>query len=370
MRTVYINGKFTAQPTTGVQRVSASLIQAMDDHLLNFGGAAHTRWVLLCPANGAAPALKQIEVRHVGWRLPSLHLWEQVALPLAARGGLLLNLSGSAPALKRSQVCTFHDAAVFDRPEAYTAAFVAWYRFLFRRLSRAARLVITVSEFSKQRLTAHLGLPAERIAVVRSGAEHLLPVTEDASILARLGLVGEPYFLAVGSSNPIKNHAALVEAFSALREGCAARLVIVGGVHGAVFAGAPPTQVGHRILRAGAVNDAQLKALYRHAQGLLFPSTYEGYGLPPLEAMSFGCPVIASRAAAIPEVCGDAALYVDPHSVTDMTAAIERLIGDPSLCERLRRSGAERIKLLTWPNAARALFAHLHAAGLTEAAAL
>jgi glycosyltransferase involved in cell wall biosynthesis len=376
MKTVYLNGKFTAQATTGVQRVSANLIQALDAELAAVKNPA-TRWVLLCPAQGVLPDLKQIQVRRVGLHLRSLNLWEQCVLPWAARGGLLLNLSGSAPAFKRLQVCTFHDAAVFDRPDAYTRVFATWYRFLFKRLGRMAALIITVSEFSKQRLMLHLQLPENRVQVVRNGAEHLQAALADHSLFERLKLANQPYFLAVGSNNPTKNHATLVQAFKALRPDMNAVLVIVGGNHQAVFASVnsahhehatphAPRQVLPRVLHIDAAPDGQLKVLFQHARALVFPSTYEGYGLPPLEAMSLGCAVLASRMAAIPEVCADAALYFDPVRAADITASLERFLSDPGIGATLCARGAERIKALTWPNAARALLSHLHAAGLID----
>jgi glycosyltransferase involved in cell wall biosynthesis len=347
---IYINGKFTAQATTGVQRVGLQLVRALDAQLAQ----STNRWVLLCPVQGVAPSLQHIEVRYVGPRLRNLHGWEQGMLPWAARNGLLLNLSGSAPALKRQQVCLFHDAAVFDHPEAYTSAFVAWYRAMFKLQARLARRVLTVSEFSKQRLMHHLALPEHRIGVVRNGAEQLLNVVQDDTVLTRLGLTHQPYLLAVGSRNPTKNQAALVAAFNAVRADLPVQLVIVGSCNGAVFTNTATPQ-GARIHYAADVTDGQLKALYRHAQALVFPSIYEGCGLPPLEAMSLGCPVLAARAAAIPEMCADAALYFDPLRVADITAAIERFITEPGLAQHLRERGSARMRTLTWEATARTL---------------
>ena len=367
LKTVYINGKFTAQRTTGVQRVADNLLAALDEHL-GQGAGSGTHWVLLCPPAASRPGLRHIEVRQVGTASLGLHLWEQLVLPMVSRRGALLNLSGSAPALKKLQACLFHDAAVFDHPEAYTPLFSAWYRFLFRRLSKVARLVITVSEFSKRRLAHHLGLAGDRIALVHSGAGHLSKVEADLSVVDALGLRRGRFFVAVGSANPNKNHRALIEAFGALPSEEGVRLVIVGGGQGTVFAGEARAHGDDRIVRTGPIDDAQLKGLYQHAVGLVFPSLYEGYGLPPLEAMSCGCPVIASSAAAIPEVCADAALYVDPRSVSEITAAMKRLLAEPRLREQLRRNGTRRVDELSWSAAARELLSHLDAVRLTEAA--
>ena len=135
---IYLNGKFTAQRTTGVQRVAAQLVQALDARV-------DGRWVLLCPPHGRLPQLRRIEARTVGLTGLPTTLWEQGVLPWAARDGVLLNLAGAAPAFARRQVCMLHDAAVFDHPEAYTRRFVGWYRWLFRRVGRQALALLTVS---------------------------------------------------------------------------------------------------------------------------------------------------------------------------------------------------------------------------------
>ncbi|MBA2723174.1 MAG: glycosyltransferase family 4 protein, partial [Methylibium sp.] len=266
--------------------------------------------------------------------------------------------------------CTFHDAAVFDRPDAYTAAFSAWYRYAFRRLARSALLVLTVSAFSKERLAEALPAARGRLAVVANGAEHLVRLAADLSVLGRLGLERQGYLLAVGSANPTKNFAALAQAFSALAARGALRLVFVGAARRTVFAAAGPRGAADpRIVYAGAVTDAELKALYANALALVFPSTYEGFGLPPLEAMSCGCPVAASNAAAVPEVCGDAALYFDPRSPAAIGAAVQRMVDEPALRDLLRERGRLRVAAFTWDKAAGALLAALSERGLIAAPA-
>jgi glycosyltransferase involved in cell wall biosynthesis len=351
---MYLNGKFVAQRTTGVQRAAACLVAAIDG-LLPEGAD----WVLLCPPGHAAPALNTIRVHAVGWPGQSLHLWEQFSLPLAARHGRLVSLAGSAPLLARRASAMIHDAAVFDRPEAYAPLFRTWYRFLFRRLARRGTQLLTVSAFSRRRLARALGVEEDRIAVVPEGSDHLAGVAPDERVLARLGLRSGDFLLAVASDNATKNLPALVAAFGRGGAALPSRLVVAGGRNERVFADAQGQADPPGVVRAGPVSDGELKALYGHATALMFPSTYEGFGLPPLEAMTCDCPVAAADAAAIPEVCGDAALYFDPASVEAMTASMERLGNDASLRESLRSRGRERAASFRWSDAARTLLATL-----------
>lgn len=360
MQTIFINGKFTAQRITGVQRLALGLVKALDVFLQDIGNT--DRWILVCPVGGNPPQLTRIEVRFAGLVAGGLHAWEQFVLPAVTFGRPLLNLAGPAPWLKARQACIIPDAAVFDFPQAYTFVYRTWYRLLFRRLSRSAQLLLTISEFSRQRLILVLGLHAARIQRVYCAASHMLSVEPDYTILDRLNLRDGKYLLAVGSMNPTKNLPALVTAFRELTLP-GLRLVLVGGTNSAVFsAELLGAYDDPRIVRTGAISDGQLSALYQYARAFVFPSLYEGFGIPPLEAMSLGCPVAASRVSSIPEICGDAALYFDPLDNRDMSQTLESMLTEDTLRETLRQRGLARVELFTWELAARQLYAHLLAA--------
>ena len=346
-----INGRFMMQPTTGVQRVARELLAALDRRLQ--GADVVPSFALLLPPGAPQPALGAMPSRRVpGPRHP--HLWEQWALPRAVGEGRLLNLCGAAPAFGAvDQACLLHDAAVFDHPEAYTGTFVRWYRWMFRRLARSPARLITVSNFSRSRLALALGVPASRIAVVPLAADHMHRADTNPQALHRHGLTNGPFLLAVGSANPTKRQDLIVRAWRRLGRSDA-RLVIAGGTNPAIFE-ASAHHVAEGVLRTGQVDDATLKALYGAAAGLVFPSSYEGFGLPPLEAMACGCPVVVSRAEALQEVCGDAALSVPVDDERALAEAMHALLDDQTLRASLRDRGRDRAATFTWDASAQAL---------------
>jgi len=286
-------------------------------------------------------------------------LWEQLELPRATRGAFLVNLGNTAPLLQgRRQAVVIHDAGVFDTPESYAATFRLWYRVMQKRLARAGALLLTVSEFSRGRIAECLGVERARIGVLPEGGEHMLRAPADAALLARHGLAPGRFALAVGNPVAHKNLAALGAAAALLAQH-GMLLAAAGSADPGVYssAGAPADSV--RSL--GRVTDAELRALYESALCLVFPSRYEGFGLPPLEAMTCGCPVIAARAGAVPEVCGRAAIWFEPGDSAGLAAALARLLQEPGLAAGLRMAGRERAARFTWDGAARALLRHLEA---------
>jgi glycosyltransferase involved in cell wall biosynthesis len=342
-----INGRFLAQGLTGVQRFAREVTLAADALAAE---GAFPRARLLAPPGAALPGLRGLAALHVGTR--GGQLWEQAQLPRAAGRDWLLSLGNTAPLARRGrQTVVIHDAGAFDTPESYGLAFRSWYRLLHHALHRLGAHIVTVSGFSRDRLAAALGAEPARIAVMPEGAEHILREPADASVLARHRLEAGRYLLTVGSRAAHKNLGALGEAASF----CAARgltLAAVGAADPAVFRNAPGTPGG---VALGRVSDAELRALYEGAAALVFPSRYEGFGLPPVEAMACGCPVIAARAGAVPEIVGEAALLFDADAPETLTAAIARLLDAPDVAPGLRAAGLARARLYTWRNAALAL---------------
>lgn len=354
MKKIYINARFLTQPVTGVQRYAIELVRALD-RLIDCGAIDKTKYsfLLLAPRNTQnEPGLTHIPFRHAG-RLKG-HLWEQFELPFYAQDGLLVNLCNTGPLRHSSQVAVIHDAAVFAYPQAFSVAFRTWYRILLPRLGKAARKVITVSSFAKKELVDYYGIPADKIHVVYPGKEQIYNVSPDCSILHKSNLVGRNYILAVSSIDPRKNFGAVVKAME-LVAGNDYEFVVAGGANPKVF-NAPGAPLPDTVRHLGYVSDGELRALYEHAACFVFPSFYEGFGLPPLEAMACGCPVIVSSAASLPEVCGDAALYCDPGCPADIAAKIGQLMADQELRLTLRRKGLANAQRFSYNDSAREIF--------------
>lgn len=341
-----INGRFGSQRVTGVQRVAHGLLHALDARS-DLPGS----WQLWSPRGVAWQPLERIEVRMRRFPPGTGHLWEQWVLGAAAMSGArVLNIAGSGPWLGGPQVSWLHDAAVFDHPEAYRGSFVRWYRALFRHRVRRGDLLVTPSEHARERLAFHLRVPRARLRVLPHGADHLDKVAAESGVLERLGLQPGRYWLCVASRNPNKNLPRLMRAHA--RGGGGLPLVLAGAVQPRVFAQDASSAAAAAVLLLPDVQDSALKTLMQGARALLMPSIVEGFGLPALEAMRLDCAVMAARAGALPEVCADAALYVDPASEDSLAGGMERLAQDDVLLARLRAAGRRRAAPFTWARAA------------------
>lgn len=336
--TLAINARFLTQKMSGVQRFAREVVTAL---------AATGHPIRLLAPPGAPDEFAGLPVERIGRR--SGQPWEQFDLPGALAGQHLLNLGNTAPLrVGGAQTLVIHDAGVFDTPESYSFAFRAWYRALHWTLPRRGARIVTVSEFSRARLSLHLGLPAARIGVMAEGGEHALRDPADPAVLAKHGLQPGRFVLAVGTRAAHKNLDALRDAV-ALLAARGMKLAVAGAADASVFRNAGDVDAA---VALGRVSDGELRALYEAALCLIFPSRYEGFGLPPLEAMWCGCPVLAAAAGAVPEVCGDAALWFDAEGPNTPAAALTHLLDDPFLAEHLRLAGRARAATFSWPAAA------------------
>jgi len=285
-------------------------------------------------------------------------VWSQSALPTwcrRTRAGVLLNTLPEGPLLPPvPQVTVVHDVLPLFFPEAFPRQ--RWYfRAFVPRVLRASRHVVAVSAQTRDDLLRVYGLPPDRVTVIPSGVDHrrFTPLLDPRPALLRWGL--RRYFLFVGNLFPHKNLFRLLEAFRAVPGDI--QLVLAGHRDPrylpALERHVELLGVGGRVRFLGYVADAELPALYAGAVALVLPSLYEGFGLPALEAMACGTPVIASTAGGLREAVGDAAVTVDPHDVDGMARAMERMTEDAALQADLRTRGQAHARRFQWQETAR-----------------
>jgi glycosyltransferase involved in cell wall biosynthesis len=278
--------------------------------------------------------------------------WEQAALPALAarrRAALVYSPANLAPVAWPRNVVLLHAVAALRHPEWYSRAYVAWQRLIVPAAARRARAVVTVSEFSRGQIAQTLGLDPDRIAVIAGGVDERFAPEADAGPARRaLGLEERPYVLTLATRYGRKNQGALAGAARRLRdEGI--DLVAAGGERAYMRGEAPVPEV--RAL--GYVDDALLPGLFAGARAFVLASREEGFGLPCLEAMAAGVPVVAADSGALPETCGDAALLVDPGDPEAIADAVARAALDEPRRARMRAPGLARAGALTWDRAAR-----------------
>jgi glycosyltransferase involved in cell wall biosynthesis len=356
-RRYYINGRFLTQKATGVQRFAGEIIKSLDD-MIGRGDIDpdQSSFELLTPPEHVRSLdVKHIAIRRVG--ILSGHRWEQLMLPSRTRDGFLLNLCNTGPLFKHNQLATIHDAGILVRPHDYRLGFRFWYRPMTKRLGKNSRLIITISQFSRQELNRHFGIPLDKIHVVSLSGEHMLAAPPDDTILDDTELEERRYLLAVNAMNTRKNLRAVVEAIKLMRP-VDFKVVVTGSNNDRVFR-KEKLVLTEEFFRVGHVSDSRLRSLYSHASALIYPSLYEGFGLPSLEAMTCGCPALVSDIPAHRETCGDAAYYCDPNNGSDIAEKIKDIMTDSALRNELISKGKARADQFTWQNTAAELFRHL-----------
>lgn len=254
------------------------------------------------------------------------------------------------------------DLAVYRMPQVYRLSRTVWWRLQYRYVRRRAVLYLAISEFTKREIAELFHVPPERIRVVPCACGDGMRRVEDAQQLAalrrRYGLP-EHYVLFVGNANPRKNLARMLEAFDRLAAGTALQqhLVIAGGL-GWKFDRERALQglrCRERVHFLDFIPDAELPALYSAADLFAFPTLYEGFGIPVLEAQACGVPVLTSGTSALPEAAGDGALYADPCDVQSICDGMRRILQDPALAASLVEAGYRNCKRFSWDVSAQAL---------------
>ncbi|CAI0921887.1 Glycogen synthase [Serratia plymuthica] len=338
---LFVNARYLTQELTGVQRfaeqISLSLNDIRDDIIF-----------LSPPGILRKDVAEQLQVKEIGSK--SGHQWEQIELPRFLKNnnsGLLLNLGSTAPVFYNNQIVTHHDVTYKRYPESFSKKFRLFYGFLIPMMLRHSKKLLTVSEFSKKEINNVYGYPIDKIEIIYNAVsdEFKRTVRSDEN---------KPYFLAVSSPNFHKNFHGMLKAFELLGDKYNISLKIIGKTATSFSKQDFSSLINktEKIEFMGRVDDKDMIKLYQNALAFVFPSFYEGFGIPPLEAQSCGCPVISSNMASMPEVLRDSALYFDPYNEQDIASAMEKIILDKKLRSELISRGDANIKRFSWSDSA------------------
>ena len=332
-----VNGRFLTQKPTGVHRYAFEICNQLAEFGVDF-------YVAVPPKIN--PDYK-INFKTVQCGALNGHLWEQISLPkyLKQQGNpLLLSFSGCGPLNYSNQIITIHDVSHERHPEWFSKNYCRFYGYMMPRIGKKAHAIITVSEFSKKEIIETLNLPSEKIHVINCSIPSYHTTEENDFISDNSD---EKYILSVSSMDPRKNFIRLVEAFNNI-EDKSVKLYIIGMQFKAFNTPDMEKLNRENVILTGYLDDNSLQKMYKNALFSVYPSLYEGFGIPPLESMSYGCPVIVSDIPALREVNEEAAMYANPLDIADMNLKMDLLIRDTELRNELSKKGREQVAKYSW----------------------
>lgn len=287
--------------------------------------------------------------------LPFGLLWEQVALPVAGRREdidalFFPNTYCPLRDTKYKKIVVIHSLTSYHgfSPGSYAR----FRKFAVPKVVEAADAVIAVSEYLREEIVNRFDTPREKVHVVHNGID---PVYLDETPPEPVDGLPDEYLLYVGALSKNKNIDGILDAYQLLKEdhGIEAKLVLVGPTSNPTVETIPESELGSDIILPGYIDEErQLKHIYRNASLFLFPSYYESFGMPPLEAMACGTPVVATDRTAVPKICGDAARFVDPDSSESIARGVHDILSDDQYASELIENGHERASQFTWASAA------------------
>lgn len=308
MRKIIVNGKFLTQGVTGVQRYAREILRELDS-LVEKGKVE----IVVPEKCQEFLELKNIEIKKNG-KL-SGHLWEQIELPIYTfkTGGKLLNLCNTAPIISPG-IVTIHDVITKSRPEFFSnRKFVLGMNLMNFWNIRRSEKIITVSNFSKKEIMRFYRTPSEKIEIIGNGWEHMQKINSDEAIIEKFHLPKKKFYLAVSSLNPNKNFQYIIKLAKEIPDTI---FVIVGKKYNTFEIDVAKEAVDLKnIIWTGYVSDEELKALYENCGFFIFPSLYEGFGIPPLEALSCGGKLALSDVRPLSEIYEGGALYFNPNKI-------------------------------------------------------
>lgn len=320
---IVVNGRFEGRRISGVERYASEILRCLGDQV-----------------RVVRPRNKLRGVRG--------HLWEQFMLPfLVPKNEVLWSPANSGPLAVSNQIATIHDLSPLEHPEWFRADFAAWYRLFLPILAKRIRRILVPSNYVKQTIEARLGV--RNVIVTSEGVDGIFfnpNARQDRYDLP------ESYILFLGSLEPRKNLPGLLSAWNQISDDFTNTWLIIAGDTDRVFQDVKFPSPGKRVHFLGYIPEVQLPGLYAGASFFVLPSIEEGFGLPALEAMSCGTPVITSKAGALPEIVGDAALLVNPLRVDEIGEAMRSLLSSKRLQSDLKQKGLEQVRGFTWDRTA------------------
>lgn len=334
---IVINGRFLSQGFTGVQRFAFEMTKAL--------AALGYDIIVVAPRNILLGHPLNCKIRK--WGCLRGHFWEQIGLFVYLklhRNPLLINFSGLGPVFYKNQVCTIHDLSFMVHPEWFSKMYYHFYRLCAPVLSKNSKKIITVSDFSKNEIVRLLNINPGKIIIINNAVDFsdLWPSRPEK-------LPEGKFILTVGSVDPRKNQVKMAEAFSLSSAGKFYNLVLAGK-SGQLFASVELSKSS--FVSLGYVADEELIYLYKNASLFVYLSLYEGFGIPPLEAMSFGCPVVLSDIPAFREIFGNAAYYVDPYDISTIAEGIDHVLSNAPARNELIAKGYKLCASYSWKKSA------------------
>ena len=338
---IYINGRFLSQKMTGVNRFAYELCNALSLLDIDFK--------IIAPKHISSEYDISI-FKICYWGVGRSHFWEQISLPmyfLFKKRYLLLNFSGLGSLLLKKQFITIHDMSFWRHPEWFSKYYYYYYRFLNPIVAKKSLHILTVSEFSKKEIIECLGVDNSKVSVIYNAVSSDFIQLRNQSVQYK----DSKYILAVSSIEPRKNFSRLLSSIDLLNSDI--KIIVIGSYNN-VF-GNVSFGNSDRVHFLGRVSDDELRLYYSNATLFVYPSLYEGFGLPPLEAMAMGCPTVVSDIKVFNEVFGDATRCFDPYDVGDIARCIKEVLQSKEIQKELISKGLELVNKYSWQNSAKKL---------------